>query len=177
MVIWLFAYPCVHLHSTMYLFQLITPRYKSLCNRFTFHYVSISTMSADTVMKNRLIFTFHYVSISTFRVYDIPVMVYQFTFHYVSISTPSRSGFFSMNAYLHSTMYLFQRTNESDFRRRLIYLHSTMYLFQPLTPSYYVCSPVSFTFHYVSISTLYILLLTHINNIYIPLCIYFNEAE
>ena len=55
---------------------------------------------------------------------------YQFTFHYVSISTHSRTFTKWADAYLHSTMYLFQPA--AILFRSVIWLnlHSTMYLFQ-----------------------------------------------
>ena len=99
---------------------------------------------------------------------------HQFTFHYVSISTNDRSSFNDVVINLHSTMYLFQRDNISS----------------PF-------SSTSFTFHYVSISTLVFRYLSSAElylhstmylfqriqfltqqygfQIYIPLCIYFND--
>ena len=121
--------------------------------------------------------------------------------------------------HLHSTMYLFQLRFLSACANCGMYLHSTMYLFQPITPLYiptiktylhstmylfqlynllwliitwvsftfhYVsistCLPrnlhtikLLFTFHYVSISTLHpVLVVLLVSCIYIPLCIYFN---
>ena len=78
---------------------------------FTFHYVSINTVSALLDSLERVYFTFHYVSINT-RVmvlqdagelslhstmfllihrldYYFPILANIFTFHYVSINTSS----------------------------------------------------------------------------------------
>ena len=119
-----------NLHSTMYLFQPASGGgqlwelciYIPLCIyfnpkdstevaeniTFTFHYVSISTISSDsaTVAEIHLhstmylfqhnnsvtiqllsAFTFHYVSISTTMRAAKQSIPFQFTFHYVSIST------------------------------------------------------------------------------------------
>ena len=51
-------------------------------------------------------------------------------------------------------MYLFQHVHVSPFAGVSIYLHSTMYLFQPVQNKRTKSVPNSFTFHYVSISTL-----------------------
>ena len=76
----------------------------------------------------------------------------RFTFHYVSISTFENMPIHTVDENLHSTMYLFQHA----FSTLLINVH-------------YV-----FTFHYVSISTSYCNGFISRNDIYIPLCIYFN---
>ncbi len=98
-----------YLHSTMYLFQLIALFsrqavkciYIPLCiyfnlspsslgrqlNVFTFHYVSISTLTIFLSSSLYPIFTFHYVSISTKSPITSEISPYEFTFHYVSIST------------------------------------------------------------------------------------------
>ena len=49
-----------------------------------------------------------------------------------------------------------------------------MYLFQRKHKRVHACSAPSFTFHYVSISTVKWLLILDNERIYIPLCIYFN---
>ena len=209
----------VNLHSTMYLFQ---PRlslqshcqphiYIPLCiyfncgytiasalmKRFTFHYVSISTLAFQPTVLLCSRFTFHYVSISTgalfaeyhnkFIIY-IPLCIYfnyvwcvrrgsvtLFTFHYVSISTDAQSETCRAFLYLHSTMYLFQHAGTRAILDYLCHLHSTMYLFQHTKISFLCVPCLIFTFHYVSISTLpNSKCITIYSNIYIPLCIYFN---
>ena len=144
-----------YLHSTMYLFQ--------------------PGLNVEHLIADR--FTFHYVSISTAIMFDISTFSCSFTFHYVSISTLSISLPFSVIIHLHSTMYLFQPIFVRDLiykimiftfhyvsistpeswhcRLRLLDLHSTMYLFQPKSA----------------------LLRIFIINIYIPLCIYFNPRS
>ncbi len=100
--------------------------------------------------------------------------------------------------HLHSTMYLFQLRLRISGIYLLQNLHSTMYLFQLFDDGTMYIS-LSFTFHYVSISTLnfsfqnsrrhpftfhYVSISTlwtihpdaHGLSIYIPLCIYFNRS-
>ena len=97
---------------------------------FTFHYVSISTGTANSDNIFCQSFTFHYVSISTDGVYDsiagsinlhstmylfqlnsivLSFLGFKFTFHYVSISTKNIVQMYYQQSYLHSTMYLFQQ--------------------------------------------------------------------
>ena len=119
-----------NLHSTMYLFQptfsynnlVIGIIYIPLCiyfnlspsslgrqlNVFTFHYVSISTLTIFLSSSLYPIFTFHYVSISTKSPITSEISPYEFTFHYVSISTCPQWLRLQPGSYLHSTMYLFQ---------------------------------------------------------------------
>ena len=122
----------LHLHSTMYLFQLGSCYLCQYQDIFTFHYVSISTRKIIPLSYSILIFTFHYVSISTHcgfirhirRGIYIPLCIYfnggtnlllatknLFTFHYVSISTQSSLSIKQVHVNLHSTMYLFQRSS------------------------------------------------------------------
>ena len=83
------------LHSTMYLFQRRLHRLSALrlC-LFTFHYVSISTKQNYTMLDNLKLFTFHYVSISTRYLRSLLSCLF----------------------YLHSTMYLFQRSSASVWK-------------------------------------------------------------
>ena len=96
-------------------------------------------------------------------------------FHYVSISTP-----LVYKSLLHGMLYIplciyFNPAVPALDAAADAPLHSTMSLFQPF-PINCVANPtISFTFHYVSISTLRRCKMSYINkNIYIPLCIYFN---
>ena len=142
-----------YLHSTMYLFQL-TPIlglaflssviYIPLCiyfnlspsslgrqlNVFTFHYVSISTLTIFLSSSLYPIFTFHYVSISTKSPITSEISPYEFTFHYVSISTHSPSHWSSDN---------------------YIYIPLCIYFNEHITVLF--AEHLLFTFHYVSIST------------------------
>ena len=65
-------------------------------------------------------------------------------------------------------MYLFQRRFDRLPSFFIFYLHSTMYLFQPATGSSDTDSVHSFTFHYVSISTIIplilLIFLTHLHS-------------
>ncbi len=142
----------VNLHSTMYLFQ---PRlslqshcqphiYIPLCIYFNCGYTI-----ASALMKR---FTFHYVSISTLAFQPTVLLCSRFTFHYVSISTVFSTPVLNTVSHLHSTMYLFQLClMRPPWLRHFIYI--------PLCIYFNRCSirnlpRVSlFTFHYVSIST------------------------
>ena len=57
----------LHLHSTMYLFQLLLAGLFPILLIFTFHYVSISTDYTLVYTNDKNLFTFHYVSISTLQ--------------------------------------------------------------------------------------------------------------
>ncbi len=76
-----------NLHSTMYLFQPADGKTKMKIGEFTFHHVSISTVSCRNLVPWKLLFTFHHVSISTASCYFYTIL----------------------KEYLHSTMYLFQQ--------------------------------------------------------------------
>ena len=119
-----------HLHSTMYLFQRKTTAIATAINRFTFHYVSISTV--------------HFLPFPRALEYLHSTM-YLFQ-HF------SKSPFIFPAVHLHSTMYLFQQPrrllfkafsaiyiplciyfnlySEQEHRESREHLHSTMYLFQ-----------------------------------------------
>ena len=82
----------ISLHSTMSLLLpvLSTEIIEAMC-LFTFHYVSITTVTANNYFKVNTDFTFHYVSITTQYTDDrnYNALLF-FTFHYVSITTASR---------------------------------------------------------------------------------------
>ena len=109
---------------------------------------------ADTLLSESLLtFTFHYVSIKTVSVYDSYKTIYEFTFHYVSIKTVSEYKEAQNEMHLHSTMYLLKRIRHlyslisvAAFTFHYVsiitlifviknlkhsYLHSTMYLLKP----------------------------------------------
>ena len=98
-------------------------------------------------------FTFHYVSISTLAKEPGSYFGHWFTFHYVSISTNATVHTDEGDIHLHSTMYLFQREQSGIYDAMRDNLHSTMYLFQPFVNNGFATMAVVFTFHYVSIST------------------------
>ena len=99
-----------------------------------------------------LVFTFHYVSISTSGKTLSAVKRLVFTFHYVSISTLLNTFLTFCQAYLHSTMYLFQlNDNYMFYLRKGIYIPLCIY-FNDYT-LVYTNDKNLFTFHYVSIST------------------------
>mgnify|MGYP003279654363 CR=1 FL=1 len=126
-----------HLHSTMYLFQLIVSNLYLLLLPYLHStmYLFQRMHHAHYAMHHAL-FTFHYVSISTV-LNALPISsTDKFTFHYVSIST---LFFLPVYPIAHD-------------------LHSTMYLFQQLAYQFDSADSLRFTFHYVSISTLYALM-------------------
>ncbi len=70
-----------------------------------------------------LVFTFHYVSISTSGKTLSAVKRLVFTFHYVSISTLLNTFLTFCQAYLHSTMYLFQPLPDEHIRHYNIIIY------------------------------------------------------
>ena len=140
--------------------------------RFTFHHVSIKTVTVTPSSATLSVFTFHHVSIKTDWKSRMCLADLIFTFHHVSIKTAEQK------ASMHS---------------RMIYLHSTMYLLKRMR---LIRRPmwITFTFHHVSIktgitgkpfqryinlhSTMYLLkrkiwkTLSEVIRIYIPPCIY-----
>ena len=99
---------------------------------FTFHYVSITTVTANNYFKVNTDFTFHYVSITTQYTDDrnYNALLF-FTFHYVSITT---SGFPPLDPML--TLYI----------PLCLYYYGA---FQEMLMK----TIGNFTFHYVSITT------------------------
>ena len=78
----------VDLHSTMYLLKLIFFSHATnVTQLFTFHYVSIKTVTPAVKTAQFSKFTFHYVSIKTDRKRGACKLWLLFTFHYVSIKT------------------------------------------------------------------------------------------
>ena len=123
--------------------------------RFTFHYVSISTVLLVLCWFFLYKFTFHYVSISTFcfeRTYHIlhhlhstmylfqrsvTTFVYGCSHIYIPLciyfNTIASGTTTVPHNDLHSTMYLFQHRKLDVSGYIQTYLHSTMYLFQPMS--------------------------------------------
>ncbi len=99
----------LHLHSTMYLFQLV-PLLRLYMDvlTFTFHYVSISTIRIPHIRHPG---THIYIPLCIY--FNAPLLLLcmvalTFTFHYVSISTSPVADDAPLYPDLHSTMYLFQ---------------------------------------------------------------------
>ena len=149
---------------------------------FTFHDVSINTLSS-THSKSRVVplhstmflliqktgsatitatylFTFHDVSINTSRQYQEAQYLLDFTFHDVSINTGRAKFYPAKFLSLHSTMFLLIPSRSSCFLRGLCSLHSTMFLLIPKLSKEYEFPELTFTFHDVSINTIF--------NIFIP---------
>ena len=96
---------------------------------FTFHYVSITTQYTDDRNYNALLFfTFHYVSITTGDIREGPLDDMLFTFHYVSITTRT-----SQSPTLQSQFYHFLSTlsfsllieyKYQQYRKKISYFYS-----------------------------------------------------
>ena len=143
----------MHLHSTMYLFQLATDIqfsvfisiYIPLCIYFN-DYSYVLTIDGTS-------FTFHYVSISTILlIISAVATLHLHSTMYLFQLQPLPAASLQQR-YLHSTMYLFQQSFRPHLSVAKFYLHSTMYLFQ-LAPVQRLNNVMLFTFHYVSISTI-----------------------
>ena len=131
--------------------------------------------------------------------FTLCILIASFTFHYVSISTHigNTSVIRSDQIYIPLCIY-FNDIGPDESMCPECYLHSTMYLFQRGLTDYPKDGGHSFTFHYVSISTKselakkannYLFTFHYVSistrsrhpaarrqsNIYIPLCIYFNQ--
>ena len=121
----------LNLHSTMFLLNPEVVSFDYTDAEFTFHYVSIKSMSIRQLLVNLVEFTFHYVSIKsmlsvlnygiesefTFHyvsiksifIYSSYVVVSSFTFHYVSIKSLKVMRNWQSVLNLHSTMFLLNR--------------------------------------------------------------------
>ncbi len=110
-------------------------------------------------------------------------VAFSFTFHYVSIKSLLVSKGNLSYVHLHSTMYLLNQNQHYQQAILKLYLHSTMYLLNPKSDNRVNLFSSTFTFHYVSIkskylvekdinlknlhSTMYLLNLRHIHLVYI----------
>ena len=150
----IFKYNDLYIPLCIYFNGCRRVRFYTLVSNFTFHYVSISTMSAIKKYKTQLLYiplciyfnTFPYEISYGLSMLYIPLCIYFnalairliiphmmfFTFHYVSISTMRVEEGAAFLCSLHSTMYLFQL-------RPIAFHHMVIF---------------HFTFHYVSISTI-----------------------
>ena len=102
-----------------------------------------------------LFFTFHDVSINTPTNFVFLSSGYPFTFHDVSINTGRAKFYPAKFLSLHSTMFLLIPSRSSCFLRGLCSLHSTMFLLIPKLSKEYEFPELTFTFHDVSINTLF----------------------
>ena len=127
---------------------------------FTFHDVSINTDVILSAVVRLLFFTFHDVSINTPTNFVFLSSGYPFTFHDVSINTGRAKFYPAKFLSLHSTMFLLIPSRSSCFLRGLCSLHSTMFLLIPKLSKEYEFPELTFTFHDVSINTIF--------NIFIP---------
>ena len=95
------------LHSTMFLLIQQTWLWKqSLICSFTFHNVSINTVTNSYPVSRNALFTFHNVSINTVYNFCSDHIRNFFTFHNVSINTRTTGrGCWGIRS-LHSTMFL-----------------------------------------------------------------------
>ena len=165
---------------------------------FTFHYVSISTVTVRVIESVSNKFTFHYVSISTFKkilgihspsnlhstmylfqrdcindfqfvghIY-IPLCIYFNDIRYYNI-------ILRRIIYIPLCIYFNSHKSFPVFVIVLIYIPLCIYFNSLHMTSYPLL--LSFTFHYVSISTHMTAVHCNLIRIYIPLCIYFNFPQ
>ena len=140
----------------MYLFQLLLRFLTSLlATRFTFHYVSISTIYQPRLKVPHL---------------NLHSTMYLFQPMWFARST-------LLGKYLHSTMYLFQHPYTNPYKLIMILFTFHYVSISTIIPTSSINSKIWFTFHYVSISTDKLQLRLGDDFIYIPLCIYFNSLE
>ena len=130
------------------------PSNRGWCH-FTFHYVSINTaldsgiFSAVYSSLHSTMFLLIQPSLSTCPQVSV------FTFHYVSINTAFINEMDNAYHPLHSTMFLLIPLWFSWYAVTCIPLHSTMFLLILELGTFIVSNISDFTFHYVSINTLY----------------------
>ena len=95
------------LHSTMFLLiRDVEPQIVRRWTHFTFHKVSINTLSPFSGIWNWIVFTFHNVSINTMVKISNCGHDENFTFHNVSINTAKARITHQCVSTLHSTMFL-----------------------------------------------------------------------
>ena len=120
---------------------------------FTFHYVSIKTITLKRSLSSAPVFTFHYVSIKTYlRQPSNTALLHLHSTMYL-LKLLRQITFIILYMNLHSTMYLLKPALLSSVFMSVLYLHSTMYLLKRVAACCYT-GVVVFTFHYVSIKTL-----------------------
>ena len=168
-----------HSHSTMYLLKpLVICAIFPLKLIFTFHHVSIKTATSSDAWYTMFVFTFHHVSIKTKHSLGVSFLILIFTFHHVSIKTPCDSSFYKIcrsftfhhvsiktydglpvwddDLHSHSTMYLLKPAPYTSAPTFVVHSHSTMYLLKRCYCTGSIFFVPSFTFHHVSIKTIYL---------------------
>ena len=148
------------LHSTMFLLILAEGQFFAHTSYFTFHNVSINTLSSSVfphnpsvvrVLKLSSFFTFHNVSINTRPAYPPRCIRCNFTFHNVSINTTTRYLCFIIQ-----TIFTFHNVSINTGNSQAADSHVP-----------------HFTFHNVSINTEWNILKSFsIRFLYIPQCCY-----
>ena len=127
---------------------------KRICQKFTFHNVSINSNGAVETYISRVQFTFHNVSINSMHEQLADYFCFLFTFHNVSINSKKHlTEQLDSQRNLHSIMYLLIRVLIWYDGKLQDYLHSIMYLL-----ILNVCGSILnwsyiFTFHNVSINS------------------------
>ena len=142
----------ITLHSTMYLFLLISYNHMTVCVCL---YIPQCIYFYNKSQYIRLEAVILYIPqcIYFYFIYSlIQFLCSFFTFHNVSISTTLPCSELNKHGTLHSTMYLFLHALALASIGAILSLHSTMYLFLP-TPFTNTTFASIFTFHNVSIST------------------------
>ena len=145
----------IYLHSTMYLFKpwLFYVWFVNICI-----YIPLCIYFngySDSIQQ-------------PFQAIYIPLCIY---FNFKAILAPL------VRYNLHSTMYLFQPSDcRNPSKTGKIYIPLCIYFNTSLSDNLWAIAS-GFTFHYVSISTLFATILSALIVIYIPLCIYFNMTE
>ena len=136
-------------------FNLYVDMLKDIDSLFTFHYVSISTWQMKHLDKlhqnlHSTMYLFQRVPLSAFAFEMLYLHSTMYLFQRITCPNGCLCGI-----YLHSTMYLFQPDRWYNVQSVFRYLHSTMYLFQPRHIAITKRTAMRFTFHYVSISTVF----------------------
>ena len=167
---------CIYIPPCIYFNHAPSQNQAVFLLTFTFHYVSISTLGNPTPSAVSIKFTFHYVSISTFTAHfisDIVTCIYiplctYFNRRNCCINSASSRIYIPLRIYfnlivcdflhldfLFTFHYVSISTTFTVFHFNLLHnLHSTMYLFQPYQEGSREKT----------------------KQIYIPLCIYFNDS-
>ena len=106
-----------HLHSTMYLFQLLK---KFLPDCQAIIYIPLCIYFNYFADKQQVFLFAIYIPLCIYfnRYNAMAIIMYiVFTFHYVSISTAEKAEDGKVELNLHSTMYLFQRLHPCIYQR------------------------------------------------------------
>ena len=120
-------------HSTMYLLKLHRHKCEVFCIKHSHStmYLLKPPLGCGSCL-TRILFTFHHVSIKTISRSYARVPRSKFTFHHVSIKTSNEDMLPDEQIYSHSTMYLLKHDLLYHHLRYYIHSHSTMYLLKRL---------------------------------------------